>query len=33
MNILKYLSHADNIHRGPGQIMPTARRLFYGCQL
>ncbi|CAD8173290.1 unnamed protein product [Paramecium pentaurelia] len=33
INILQYLSHADNIHRGAGQIIPTARRLFYGCQL
>ncbi|CAK66234.1 unnamed protein product (macronuclear) [Paramecium tetraurelia] len=33
VNILKYLSHADIIHRGAGQILPTARRLFYGCQL
>jgi elongation factor 2 len=25
--------HADAIHRGGGQIIPTARRCFYGCQL
>jgi len=25
--------HADAIHRGGGQIIPTARRVFYGAQL
>jgi elongation factor 2 len=25
--------HADAIHRGGGQIIPTARRCFYACQL
>jgi elongation factor 2 len=25
--------HADAIHRGAGQIMPTARRVFYASQL
>ena len=25
--------HTDAIHRGGGQIMPTARRLFYGLEL
>merc|ERR1712153_13080 len=25
--------HADAIHRGGGQIMPTARRCFYACML
>merc|ERR1719210_2583044 len=25
--------HADTIHRGAGQIMPTARRCFFGTQL
>jgi elongation factor 2 len=25
--------HADAIHRGAGQIMPTARRCFFACQL
>lgn len=25
--------HADAIHRGGGQIIPTARRVFYACQL
>lgn len=24
---------SDAIHRGAGQIMPTARRLFYACEL
>jgi len=25
--------HADAIHRGGGQILPAARRLFYACEL
>lgn len=25
--------HADAIHRGGGQIIPTARRVFYACQM
>lgn len=25
--------HTDAIHRGGGQIIPTARRLFYACEL
>lgn len=25
--------HADAIHRGAGQIIPTARRLYYACEL
>ena len=25
--------HADAIHRGGGQLIPTARRVFYACQL
>merc|ERR1711937_250682 len=25
--------HADAIHRGGGQIIPTARRVFYACEL
>merc|ERR1712010_243507 len=25
--------HADAIHRGGGQIMPTARRCLYACEL
>jgi len=25
--------HADGVHRGPGQIIPCAKKVFYGCQL
>jgi len=25
--------HSDSIHRGPGQIIPCATKVFYGCQL
>ena len=25
--------HADNIHRGGGQIIPTGRRVLYACEL
>jgi len=25
--------HADAIHRGGGQIIPTARRVLYACQM
>ena len=25
--------HADKVHRGPTQMIPSARRLFYGCTL
>jgi len=25
--------HPDSIHRGPGQIIPCAKKVFYGCQL
>ena len=25
--------HADAIHRGAGQIMPCARKVFYACQI
>ena len=32
-NILDVTLHADSIHRGGGQIIPTARRSFYGAQL
>jgi elongation factor 2 len=32
-NILDVTLHADAIHRGGGQIIPTARRVFYACQL
>lgn len=31
-NIQDVTLHADNIHRGGGQIIPTARRVFYACQ-
>jgi len=33
VNILDVTLHADAIHRGGGQIIPTARRCFYACQL
>mmetsp|Transcript_18264 Transcript_18264/g.28369 ORF Transcript_18264/g.28369 Transcript_18264/m.28369 type:complete len:849 (-) Transcript_18264:1014-3560(-) len=32
-NIVDVTLHADSIHRGGGQIIPTARRCFYGAQL
>ena len=32
-NIEDVTLHADAIHRGGGQIIPTARRNFYACQL
>lgn len=32
-NVLDVVLHADAIHRGGGQIIPTARRCFYGAQL
>jgi len=32
-NILDVTLHADAIHRGGGQIIPTARRCFYAAQL
>lgn len=32
-NIMDVALHADAIHRGGGQIIPTARRVFYGAQL
>nr|UXY86762.1 elongation factor EF-2 [Cryptomonas paramecium] len=32
-NIIDVILHADSIHRGGGQIIPTARRSFYGAQL
>jgi elongation factor 2 len=31
-NIMDVALHADAIHRGGGQIIPTARRVFYGAQ-
>lgn len=33
MNIHDVTLHADAIHRGGGQIIPTARRCFYACLL
>jgi len=33
MNLLDCVLHADAIHIGAGQILPTARRLFYACEL
>jgi elongation factor 2 len=32
-NLLDVTLHADAIHRGGGQIIPTARRCLYGCIL
>jgi elongation factor 2 len=32
-NIMDVTLHADAIHRGGGQIMPAARRCYYGCIL
>jgi len=32
-NIYDVTLHADAIHRGGGQIIPTARRVIYACQL
>jgi len=32
-NILDVTLHADAIHRGGGQIIPTARRVLYACEL
>jgi elongation factor 2 len=33
INVEDVVLHADAIHRGGGQIIPTARRCFYACQL
>jgi len=33
MNLLDVTLHADAIHRGMGQVLPTARRVAYACQL
>lgn len=33
INLLDCVLHADTIHRGAGQILPAARRLFYACLL
>lgn len=32
-NLTDVTMHADAIHRGAGQIMPTCRRVLYACQL
>jgi elongation factor 2 len=32
-NILDVELHADAVHRGGGQIIPTARRLYYACEI
>ena len=32
-NIYDVTLHADAIHRGGGQIIPTARRVLYACVL
>ena len=32
-NIYDVALHTDAIHRGGGQIIPTARRALYACQL
>ena len=32
-NIFDVTLHTDAIHRGGGQIIPTARRVFYACEL
>jgi len=32
-NIHDVTLHADAIHRGGGQIVPTARRVFYASQI
>lgn len=33
MNVVDVTLHADAVHRGGGQIIPTARRVFYASQL
>lgn len=33
VNITDCELHADAIHRGGGQLLPTARRVFYACEL
>jgi len=32
-NLMDVVLHADAIHRGGGQVIPTARRVFYAAQL
>jgi elongation factor 2 len=33
INVVDVVLHADAIHRGGGQIIPTARRVYYACEL
>jgi elongation factor 2 len=33
INIVDVVLHADAIHRGGGQLIPTARRVYYACEL
>jgi elongation factor 2 len=33
INVMDVVLHADAIHRGGGQIIPTARRVYYACEL
>jgi elongation factor 2 len=33
INIVDAVLHTDSIHRGGGQIIPAARRLYYACEL
>lgn len=33
INLMDVVLHSDAIHRGGGQIIPTARRVYYGCEL
>ena len=33
MNIYDVTLHADAIHRGGGQLIPTARRAYYACEM
>jgi len=33
VNIHDVVLHADAIHRGGGQLIPTARRVIYACEL
>jgi len=33
INIHDVVLHADAIHRGGGQLIPTARRVIYACEL
>lgn len=33
INVMDVVLHADAIHRGGGQLIPTARRVYYAAQL